>query len=203
MIHRDVKPANVLFKDVDNVPWLSDFGICLLSDAERVTETSEVAGPWAFMAPEVESGGRLDISNAADVYSLGKLIFYMLSGGVVLSRERFEESSYTEVFSRGGRYHLLDLLLRRMICSLDQRIQNMTLVEDGLQRVIDWDRTSAASPLSRGAFARIEALQRAAGESKRASDAENSARQAAEALARLIPTVLVPDSAGIPKARRV
>jgi serine/threonine protein kinase len=46
---------------------------------ERVTVTQEVVGPRAFMAPELEDGGRLEVTFAADIYSLGKVIYYMLA----------------------------------------------------------------------------------------------------------------------------
>ncbi len=59
VIHRDVKPANILFAKDDHVPVLSDFGICLLRDDARLTETGEVVGPRAFIAPELEDGGSL------------------------------------------------------------------------------------------------------------------------------------------------
>ncbi len=160
IVHRDVKPGNVLFADEGNDPWLSDFGICLVRDTERVTETHEVAGPWAFMAPEVEHGGRLDVTPAADVYSLGKLIFYMVSGGTVFPRELLDDPRYSEALPKGGRFHLLDLLLRRMICQLGGRLQTMAEVEVELGRIADWDRTSVASPFGEAATRRVEAFQR-------------------------------------------
>ncbi len=74
IIHRDVKPKNILFTGNGHETWLSDFGICLLREAPRITETPEVMGPRAFMAPELEDGGQLDVTPAADIYSLGKVI---------------------------------------------------------------------------------------------------------------------------------
>jgi serine/threonine protein kinase len=72
--------------------WVSDFGICLIADRPtRHTETGEVVGPVVFMAPELEGGGQLDVTVDADIYSLGKVIYYMLTGGVRLPRENLEE----------------------------------------------------------------------------------------------------------------
>jgi serine/threonine protein kinase len=79
IIHRDIKPENILFIGAGHDLWISDFGICLICARGRLTPADEVVGPRAFMAPELEDGGQLDVSPAADVYSLGKVIYYMIS----------------------------------------------------------------------------------------------------------------------------
>ena len=160
IIHRDVKPANILFADEGNTPWLADFGICLIRDMDRNTATREVAGPWAFMAPETERGGPLEVTAAADIYSLGKLIFYMVSGGIVLPREDLDHDRYSEVLSKGGRFHLLDLMLRRMICKREARMQAMEEVENNIRRIAEWDKTSISSPFKESAIDRIQNIQR-------------------------------------------
>ncbi len=88
IIHRDIKPANVLF--VGEVPKLSDFGLCLISGAVRRTPQSEAVGSRYYMAPELEDGAQPNITPAADVYSLGKLLYYLLSGGRVFAREKHD-----------------------------------------------------------------------------------------------------------------
>ena len=59
---------------------LADFGICLIEDGARSTETGEVVGPRSFMAPELEDGGQLEVSPSADLYSLGATIYEMAEG---------------------------------------------------------------------------------------------------------------------------
>ncbi|CAP54905.1 serine/threonine-protein kinase [Gluconacetobacter diazotrophicus] len=183
IVHRDVKPGNVIFADEGNDPWLTDFGICLIRNTERATATHEVAGPWAFMAPEVEHGGQLNVTAAADVYSLGKLLYFMVSGGTVLPRERLDDPRYAAVLSKGGRFHLLDLLLRRMVCEPAGRLQTMAQVEDELKRIAAWDRMSIASPFSEAALKRLEALQRSVADERREKAERDSARQDREAIA--------------------
>ena len=142
VIQRDVKPPNVLFRAQDHSPLLSDFGICLIADRARATETGEVVGPWAFMAPELESGGQLDVDPSADLYSLGKVIYFMISGGVVLPRESFRERA-SDLRSKGGGYELLWLLLNQLICSADVRITSAAEVIGRLEEIERWGRRPA------------------------------------------------------------
>jgi serine/threonine protein kinase len=147
VVHRDVKPANILFAEQNNVPTLSDFGICLIRDEPRTTETGEVVGPRAFIAPELEGGGKLDAAPVADVYSLGKVIYFMLSGGKILPRERQAEPEFDVFTGKGLRHELLAKLISRMICPSPGRIQSMAEVAAEIQRIQAWDR-NVVRPLS-------------------------------------------------------
>jgi serine/threonine protein kinase len=64
IIHRDVKPANILFTGLGPEIWLTDFGICLIREEPRITEPPEAVGPRSFMAPELEDGGQLAVTDA-------------------------------------------------------------------------------------------------------------------------------------------
>jgi serine/threonine protein kinase len=160
VIHRDVKPQNILFAGSDNDVWLTDFGICFLRDQERHTAENEAVGPWAFIAPELEGGGHLEVTPAADIYSLGKVIYYMISGGTVLPRERLADVTYAELFSRGGRYDLLRLLLDRMVCPAQKRIQSMDDVIRELEQIQHWDRNAKLAPISDTGASKLEQLRR-------------------------------------------
>jgi len=175
VIHRDVKPANILFTGNAHDVWLTDFGICLLREQERATETGEVVGPRAFMALELEEGGKLDVTPAADIYSLGKVIYYMLSGGTILPREQLHVAPFDQVFRKGERHRLVGLLLRRMICPLQDRIKDMQEVFQELKRIEAWEQNARLLPLDKDALDGIERLQR------RASDARRIAAENAEA----------------------
>jgi len=176
VIHRDVKPENILFAGVDHEPWLTDFGICLLREGPRITESPEVVGPWAFMAPELEGGGQLEVTPAADVYSLGKVVYYMVTGGTVLPRERLHEEKYRQVFAKGERYGLLELLLRRMICVVEQRIQSMEEVIKELEKIEAWEHSARLLPISDEALAGIEQLKRRSLEAGRINAENEQAR---------------------------
>jgi serine/threonine protein kinase len=99
VVHRDLKPANILFPDrtLKNA-LISDFGICFLkSDEDRVTSIHETVGAKYFMAPEQERGGIVDVSPAADVYALGKLLCFMLTGRYVYREEYAKIISEKEI----------------------------------------------------------------------------------------------------------
>jgi hypothetical protein len=92
IVHRDIKPSNVLVRSDGSVA-VGDFGLCIHLDAEdRLTATDEAVGPRNFMAPELEDG-RTDVTPAADVYSLGKLLYFLISGRS-FSREKHHEPQY-------------------------------------------------------------------------------------------------------------
>jgi len=76
IVHRDVKPANVLFDAAGNAK-LSDFGVAHLADFGQ-TQTGGLMGTVAYMAPEQISGGR--IGPAADLYALAVTLFQALTG---------------------------------------------------------------------------------------------------------------------------
>src|SRR5574339_13277 len=78
IIHRDIKPSNILFDKRDN-PYISDFGIAKLSQAQAGNVTgSAIIGTPAYMAPEQAQGDEID--GRADIYSLGIILYEMLTG---------------------------------------------------------------------------------------------------------------------------
>lgn len=80
VLHRDLKPSNILI-DEDGHPHLTDFGLAKqISDAASITKSGAVLGTPAYMAPEQAGGTRGDVSPASDVYSLGAILYHMLTG---------------------------------------------------------------------------------------------------------------------------
>ena len=77
VVHRDVKPANVLVDDQGNA-YVSDFGIARRNDAAIVTKTGLVLGLWDYMSPEQRAGER--VTAAADQYAFGVMAFEVFTG---------------------------------------------------------------------------------------------------------------------------
>lgn len=77
VVHRDVKPANVMIRS-DGVVMLTDFGIAKASDAPGLTHGGMTLGTPAYMAPEICKGD--PASPASDIYSLGVIAYEMLTG---------------------------------------------------------------------------------------------------------------------------
>ena len=77
LVHRDVKPGNLLLRD-DDVLKIADFGIARAAEATQHTQAGTILGTAAYLAPEQASGER--VTAAADIYSLGAVLYELLTG---------------------------------------------------------------------------------------------------------------------------
>ena len=182
IIHRDVKPANVLFTGNGHEIWLSDFGICLIREMPRNTELHEVVGPRSFMAPELERGGPQDVTPAADIYSLGKVIYFMLSGGTTLPREDLHDPQFARLFEGGDRHRLVLLLLERMVCLFEGRLKGMSEVIEQIKAIEAWERSAMSLALDAPGRDKIARLQSLARRNDQAAQEASAARASREQL---------------------
>jgi serine/threonine-protein kinase len=80
VLHRDLKPSNILLDELGE-PHVTDFGLAKqISGADTLTKTGAVLGTPAYMAPEQASGQRGVVGPRSDVYSLGVMLYHMLTG---------------------------------------------------------------------------------------------------------------------------
>ncbi len=93
VVHRDVKPDNILIEEGSGRALVMDFGIAQVSDARGITGQGEVLGTAEYMSPEQASGEAVD--ERSDIYSLGVVGFYMLSG-----RLPFEGDSVAAILAK-------------------------------------------------------------------------------------------------------
>ena len=83
VLHRDLKPSNILI-DARGGPRVLDFGlarpVAVVDEAERLTRTGEFLGTLAYASPEQVEGGEVVVDTRSDVYSLGVILYEMVTG---------------------------------------------------------------------------------------------------------------------------
>ncbi|NNF51643.1 MAG: protein kinase [Gammaproteobacteria bacterium] len=88
VVHRDLKPANILI-DAKNTPYITDFGVARSATSTNLTRTGHIVGTPDYLSPEQARGNKLD--GRSDIYSLGLMLYEMLSGQLPFAGETYQE----------------------------------------------------------------------------------------------------------------
>jgi serine/threonine protein kinase/Flp pilus assembly protein TadD len=158
VIHRDMKPGNILV-DPQGVPKVTDFGIAKRVTGETgLTQSGAVIGTPVYMAPEQARGTSRDVGTAADIYSLGAILYEMLAGRPPFLPDESETSIIVRVATEnpvspawhrpGVPRDLETICLKCLAKEPGERYASAGAVADDLQNYLD-ARPILARPVSR------------------------------------------------------
>lgn len=91
VVHRDIKPANIMYELASDTVKVTDFGIARITDSSK-TKTGLVLGTPSFMSPEQIAGKKVD--GRSDLYSLGVMLYQMLTGVLPFRGDSMAELMY-------------------------------------------------------------------------------------------------------------
>ena len=202
IVHRDLKPANIFLHQGGSVRLL-DFGLARLKSAVPLTAAGAVVGSPSFMAPEAWSGLSDFLDERADVYSLGVILFLMMTGQLPFSGASLQDKYLSA--TTGHRASLLQLrpdLPRRieewaslaLARDRDQRFQNVSALWSAFLATFNLQRRAAGRNQESLWRAATGALRRLVGTRRPAPAGEPVPRPASALLPRIENTLSMSDS---------
>jgi serine/threonine protein kinase len=154
LVHRDVKPQNLLVR-ADGTLKIADFGIARALESTRVTQEGTVLGTGAYLSPEQAAGG--DVTHAADLYSLGVVLYELLTGRTPYTYESLARLAHEQAtrpvepirdLVPAVPARLEDVVMRCLARNPAYRPRSASALADDLRTALSGgDRTAATEPL--------------------------------------------------------
>jgi PAS domain S-box-containing protein len=162
LIHKDIKPENVLVDDAGNV-WLTGFGIAsqLRHERQPLAPPEIIAGTLAYMAPEQTGRMNRSLDSRGDLYSLGVTLYQMLTGALPFEAVDAMEWVHCHIarqptpLDRNAEIpaQLSTIILRLLAKTAEERYQTAGGLEADLQRCLsEWEGQGQIKPFPLGAF---------------------------------------------------
>ncbi len=158
IIHRDIKPGNIIVTDRGEVKII-DFGVALLAGQERMTKAGTSLGTVAYMSPEQVQGK--DIDNRSDIWSLGVVLYEMITGKLPYSGDNEAAIIYSivntesEPISASGidlSVPLEKIIAKALAKNIDERYPNIENMQADLQAFREGKSVSSSHPKSNQHF---------------------------------------------------
>jgi predicted ATPase/GAF domain-containing protein/HPt (histidine-containing phosphotransfer) domain-containing protein len=162
LIHRDIKPAHILWNVETKQLWLTGFGMATLSQRERqVAEASEsMTGTLAYMSPEQTGRMNRSVDSRSDLYSLGVLFYQMLTGVLPFTASDAMEWIHCHVARKPPRpteqfsdipEPLCDIVMKLLEKAAEQRYQSAYGLEADLRACLEqWEASECIEPFPLG-----------------------------------------------------
>lgn len=141
IVHRDVKPANVLISDSDQAV-LTDFSIAQMASSSRITQTGTMMGTPEYMCPELFDAKYVD--GRADAYACGLMLYEMLTGTNPFARESVPQVLKAQLFDIPSPPHVLDpnisvalsdIIMKSLSKSANDRFKDAEEMRQALSRL--------------------------------------------------------------------